>query len=279
MDKTEFLTIFATFENLDVVQQVLPSIIEETKQNDARLIVHDSSVRGREEKWRYLQDLNRNGDFFLLLSDNLSMAHARNLCLHLGQELYAPDYICMVEDDHGFKPGLIARMVDAMKTYYGQPCLNGLRYGLFTGCGKHHYAPRHVLENGHAYPDGSAPPGMLGGANSCFRCAPTSHWNNVLKGYDTDEYLISTYQTKHLNFRNYHKGFTTMIVDNGTRVFDIETVGRGTSTDGLRLWDEDYTASDPRSRYRGKTGPYAPRTEPGGRRLRAIKRLLKKWLP
>lgn len=252
MDKAEFLTIFPTFENLDVVKQTLPSVIAETKRCNARLIVHDSSERGREDKWRYLQELNANQDFFLLLSTNLSMAHARNMCLQLGQELYAPEYICMIEDDHGFKEGVIARLIEAIKKYYGQISPNGLRYGLFTACGKHHYAKKHPIDELCLYPDGEAQPGSLGGANSCFRCAPTSHWNNVLKGYDTDEYLISTYQTKHLNFRNYHKGFTTCILSNDMS-FDIEAIGRGTSEkSSLRLWDETYTASDMRSNYRGK---------------------------
>ena len=255
MDKTEFLTIYATFEHLEVVQKTLPTIIEETKRNQAKLIVHDSSVKGRDEKWAYLQELNKNNDFFLILSNNMSMAHARNMCLALGQELYAPEYICMVEDDHGFKEGFILSMVRAIKKYYGKKSPNGLRYGLFTGCGEHHYASRHILEHGHAYPDIDSDPGSVGGANSCCRCAPTAHWNNVLKGYDTDEYLISTYQTNPLNYRNYHKGFTTLIVENGAKMFSTDRMGRGTSvTSSLRLWDEKYTASDPRSRYLGKDG-------------------------
>jgi len=253
MDKSKFLTIFATFENLEVVKQTLPSVIAETRENDARLIVHDSSVKSRDEKWAYLTELNQEKDFFLILSDNLSMAHARNMCSHLGQELYAPDYICMLEDDHGFKPGLIPAMRDAMETYYGKVSPNGLRYGLFTGCGKHNSKKRHVMEDGNAYLDAGNIHKVLGKANSCFRCAPTSHWTNILKGYDTDEYLISRFQTMNLNLRNYYKGFTTMVVRNGDLVFEVENMGRGFSgDDGLKLWDDQYTASDPRSRFRGK---------------------------
>lgn len=253
MDKTEFLSIYGTFENLAVVKQTLPSIIEETKQNDARLIVHDSSVDGRQEKWDYLLELNKHQDFHLILSDNMSMAHARNMCLHLGQELFSPDYICMIEDDHGYKPGLISAMVDAMKQYYGKPAPNGLRYGLFTGCGRHNVPEREILEDGHAYPSADLKTGPLGGTNSCFRCAPTQHWQNVLKGYDTDEYLISVYQTVNLNYRNYNKGFTTLIVHNGDLTFDVTATGRGfTGTSELRLWDDNYTASDLRSKYLGK---------------------------
>ncbi|MCK4764884.1 MAG: hypothetical protein KAW12_21980 [Candidatus Aminicenantes bacterium] len=253
MEKTDFLTIFAGFENLPVVEQTLPAVIEETRQNDARLIVHDSSVKERDKKWEYLKELNKNKDFFLLLSDNLSMAHARNMCLHLGQELMAPEYICVMEDDHGFKPGLIQAAIKAMKTYYGKKAPNGLRYGLFSGCGKHHKAKRELLPDGNAYPASDNNPAQMGRANSCFRCAPTSHWNNVLKGYDTDEYLISTFQTNNLNLRNYFKGFTMMIIQNGDLMFDIEVGGRGVrSASDMKLWDEKYTASDSRSRYLGK---------------------------
>lgn len=254
MDKTKFLTIFPSFENLEVVKKTLPSVIEETKRNDAKLIVHDSSVNEKNEKWKYLQELNKNNDFFLLLSNNLSMAHARNMCLQLGQELYAPDYICMIEDDHGFKEGLISSIIEAMQKYYGKISPNGLRFGLFSGCVKHlHGSNFFELENGNFCPDSNSSAMALGGANSCFRCAPTSHWNNILKGYDIDEYLISTYQTKNLNFRNYNKGFTTLFIQSGKYVFDLDGISRGCGHEKkLKLWDEKYTASDSRSNFLGK---------------------------
>ena len=253
MDKTEFLTIFPTFENLDVVKQTLPSVIEETKRNDAKLIVHDSSEHGREEKWEYLKEVNDDNDFFLLLSTNLSMAHARNMCLQLGQELYAPDYICMIEDDHGFNEGMITALVVAMKKFYGKESPNGMRYGMFTACHKHTHANLIQVEDEYYMPSPESKPFQIGGYNSCFRCAPTSHWNNILKGYDTDEYLISTFQTSNLRWRNYHKGFTVMLVGDGGLVFDVEAKGRGvTSSNSLKLWDDEYCASDPRSNFLGK---------------------------
>lgn len=256
MDQTEFLTIFASFENLEVVKKTLPAVIAETRRNDARLIVHDSSVVARSEKWAYLQDLHKSNDFFLVLSDNMSMAHARNMCLQLGRELYAPAFICLIEDDHGFSPGLIPGMVEAMKKYYGKAAPNGLRYGLFTGCGEHNVNQRELLEDGNAYPQNGLKAELMGRANSCCRCAPTSHWTDVLKGYDTDEYPISTFQTKNLNLRNYHKGFTCMIVKNGKYVFAVENKGRGFSAKSPeKLWDDEYTASDFRSRYVGKKQP------------------------
>jgi len=253
LDKTELLIIFPTFEKLEVVKKTLQSIIEEIKGHDARIIVHDSSVKGRKEKWAYLLTLNENDDFFLILSNNLSMAHARNMCLRLGFELYAPDYVLMLEDDHGFKRGLVKSLVRTMKEYYGKISPNGLRYGLFCGCTQHTNAKRGLTQDGHSYPIIDQNPFIVGGCNSCFRAAPTSHWLNVLKGYDTDEYLISTFQTKNINWRNYHKGFTTLYVDDGKKVFVEENPGRGmTSENNLKLWDDVYTASDKRSKFIGK---------------------------
>ncbi len=251
MDKTEFLTIYGSFENLDVVRQTLPSVIEESRRTNSRLIVHDSSISGQDNKWEYLRHLNRNDDFFLILSSNMSMAHARNMCLHLGQELYAPEYICMLEDDHGYKPGMIPELIAAMEHYYGRKAPNGLMFGLFTGCGIHHTDNRMMLEDGHSCPTPDVLPLQLGRVNSCFRCAPTSHWNNVLKGYDTDEYLISIFQTVNLNHRNYNKGFTVMYVRNGDLCLNVTGQGRGVGDKNeFKLWDDKYTASDPRSRYR-----------------------------
>lgn len=126
-------------------------------------------------------------------------------------------------------------------------------YDLFAGCGECHYVARHILDNGHAYPDINSDTGSLDGAYNYFCFAPTTHWNSVLKVYNTDKYLISTHQTKHLNFRNYHKGFTTLIVANDTIMFDIEATGNGTRINSqLKLWDEKYAASDLRSVYIGK---------------------------
>lgn len=262
MDKTTFLTIYPSFESLNVVKETLPMVIKETRANDARLIVHDSSVNNRSEKWQYLQDLNRNNDFFLLLSDNVSMAHVRNMCLQLGQSMYAPDYICMLEDDHGYLPGFIPTMIDAMQTYYGKLSPNGFRYGLFTGCSKHYSCQRSILDNGNAYPDPSNEPMEIGRVNSCCRCAPASHWTNVLHGYDTDEYLISTYQTKQLNLRNYHKGFTSMLVQNGSFIVEVDNIGRGVTSPDVKMWDENYAASDQRSVFSGKYCNPSPSIKP-----------------
>ena len=255
MDKTEFLTIFPTYSNIDVVKQTLPTVIEETvNYENARLIVHDSTEpsHGQQEKWEYLRELEQKHSFFLILSTNLSMAHSRNMCLQVGQELYAPDYICMVEDDHGYKQGLIHTLVNSMKEYYGKVSPNGLRFGMFSGCAKHTNAVLEKLNDKNQYPSSDSDQFSVGGSNSCFRCAPSNHWQSVLKGYDTDEYLISNFQTAGLRWRNYHKGFTVLYVENGDLVFDIEAEGRGETQPGaLRLWDKEYSASDKRSRYIG----------------------------
>ena len=96
MDKTEFLTIYGTFENLEAVRKTLPSVIEETRRTGTRLIVHDSSLQGQDEKCDYLRELNRDNDFSLILPGNMSIAHARNMYLQPGQELFASDYISLL---------------------------------------------------------------------------------------------------------------------------------------------------------------------------------------
>lgn len=254
LEKTKFLTIFATYDDLDTIRQTLPSVIEETKRNDAKLIVHDSSDQNRPAIWEWLLEMNRNDDFFLILTNNMSMADARNMCLRTGIDLFGPEYVCMLEDDHGFQPGLIPAMVSAMEKYYGKRSPNGLRYGLFTACGicfsNHVYIE---TEEGHAYPSPDCIPLALGGVNSCFRCAPTSHWVSVLKGYDPDEYMISNFQTRNCNFRNYNNGFTTLIVGNGKLGLKVERHGRGyTRPVAERPFDAEYTKSDRRSVYWGK---------------------------
>lgn len=135
-----------------------------------------------------MQELNKNKDFFLVLSDNLSMSHVRNMYLHLGQELYAPDYIFIMDDDHGFRQGLIFAMIEAMKKYYGKVSPNGLRYGMFSRCFTHTRAKLEKINDIYTFPILDNEPFAVGGFNSCFRCTPTSHWNNVLKRYDTDEF-------------------------------------------------------------------------------------------
>jgi glycosyltransferase involved in cell wall biosynthesis len=251
LEKTRFLTIFATYNALDTIRQTLPSIVEETRRSDARLIVHDSSDRDRDAVWAWLQERNRNRDFFLVLTDNLSMADARNMCLRTGIDLFAPDYVCMLEDDHGYRPGLIPAMISSMEAHYGKRAPNGLRYGLFTGC-RTCFAHHNYIEtdDGDAYPAPDCQPIALGGVNSCFRCAPTSHWISVLKGYDPDEYMISNFQTRNCNFRNYNNGFTTRVVANGRLTFSVERHGRGyTRPASERLFDETYTKSDGRAVY------------------------------
>ena len=106
MHRAQFLTIFPSFEDLQTIQQTLPTVLEEVERNDAALIVHDCSVTNRQEIWQWLQDFNK-GRYLLILTDQLSMASARNMCLQLGFERFIPEYVCLLEDDHGFRPGII----------------------------------------------------------------------------------------------------------------------------------------------------------------------------
>jgi len=250
MQKTEFLTIYPTFENFKIVKKTLPSVLEESMNNNSKVIVHDSSVREKEQKRKYLEGLRSKYDFLLLLSDNISAAHSRNMCLSLGMDLYAPDYTCLLEDDHGYREGTIDALIKAMKEYYGKRSPNGLMYGIFTTCYTHTHASIKKIKGNLGYPliEENADPFTVGGTNNCFRCAPTSHWINVLKFYDTDEYLLSTFQTSQPRWRNYHKGFTAMYVGNRKLEYFVETRGRGmTSKDSKKIWDDCYAASDSRS--------------------------------
>jgi hypothetical protein len=259
MPSAELTVIFPTFEDVETVLQTLPSVVQECRRSGAALIVHDASVKNRGEMWSRLQAICDGEREFLLLTSPISMAAARNLCLETALTLFTPSYICMLEDDHGLRPGAIPRLIEAMKTHYGQPAPNGLRFGLFSGCQRcwqEHFSCAQ-LPDGHGYPEAESPPWILGGANSCFRCAPTSHWQNVLKGYDVDEYMISNYQTRNANLRNYNRGYTTLYVDGGDLAFSVDRVGQGyTQAPELPRWAENFTASDRRSRFAGRSeGP------------------------
>lgn len=250
--KAEFVTIFTTYGKLDVVKKTLPSVAEETMRYSTSALIIMDTTEGpeKEEKWRWLN--SRYGDcgqIFLMLTSNTSLATARNTCLYLAQNMYMADYICMIDDDHGFKEGLIPDMTVAMQNFYGVRAPNGLLFGLFTGCNHHRNGKRQSIHN-HLYPDADNLPGTLGGTNGCFRCAPTQHWTNVLKGYDVDEYLISYYQSRSISTRNYNRGYTTMIVNGGDSCFFVENEGRGDSTKSKKRWDDRYTASDKRADFK-----------------------------
>ena len=253
MDKKKLVIIFPTFEQLETVKKTLPSILEEVQRHaNCQLIVYDCSIKNKQEKWNYLESLKDKYNFFLVMSDNTSMAHVRNISLNIALEMFYPDYVGMLEDDHGFKPGFIEKMLSAMQTYYGEICENGLRFGLFTGCTDHAKSSNRSYIQNHSYVNYNDRQVAISGANSCCRFAPTQHWQNVIKGYDTDEYLISTYQTRGVNIRNYNKGFCALYVDDGNSMFSVDCTGRGVTSTGLKLWDSDYCASDPRSHFLGK---------------------------
>jgi hypothetical protein len=269
--RSEFLVIFPTYGAIDTVRRTLPSVVRECAESGAALMIHDSTEQkdGRDEKWALIREISgddrrSSSRRFVTLSDNLSVAHARNSCLRLGQELFCPEFICVLEDDHGLKPGFVGGMTRAMREHYGRTAPNGLHFGLFSGCLSHCFtlkrealpaAPPHPApppERPHLYPLLDNIPFHVGGVNNCCRCAPTSHWNNVLKEYNSDEYYMSRYQTIGGNVRNYNKGFTWLLVESGTLMFDIDHAGRGvTDPHSLPLWDEEFCASDARARFRG----------------------------
>ncbi|MDE3207789.1 MAG: hypothetical protein KGL58_02975, partial [Pseudomonadota bacterium] len=239
------------------VSRMLPGVLAESKRTGSAVVVHDSSIKNRPQMQEVILDLKKQYDFFFMQTDPVSMGLARNMAMWVGIELYAPTFICMIEDDHGFHSGLITEMTEAMKRYYGQVSPNGLRYGLFTACpfcwGDAYFEALKPIEEGSSYyivDINRVSVMMAGGANSCFRCAPTSHWISVLRGYDTDDYPISTFQTAGLNLRNYHKGFTTLVVRKGELVSRQQREGRGfTVAPELRPFNMDFSALDPRSGF------------------------------
>jgi hypothetical protein len=248
MNSSSFLTIFQTFEGIDEVKITLPAVLNESSRVGSKVIVHDCSIVQREAKWKLLQELNRKFDFHLILSSPVTMAQSRNQCLALGMELFKPSYICAIDDDHGYNHGFIPQMMDAMNEFYGKTSPNGLKYGLFTGCATHYVKDTISFSGGFSLPSKDAPPDQMGRANNCCRCAPTLHWKYVLKGWDVDEYPLSNHQCRGINLRNYHQGFTSLLVGNGNLMFDMQRKGQGVSAGKLnRAWDDIYTASDKRA--------------------------------
>lgn len=250
MASADFVTIYTSFNDLKAVQNVFPLVLAETKRAGAALIVHDCSTVETEDTWKYYQEMAAKHGFVHLFSNRIPFAIARNTCLSLALEMFSPQYICMLEDDHGYAEGAIDALREAMRDYYGLPSPNGLKYGLFSLCPDHWGKPfRESCEKdgkGHLYPSAKVEPMQLGGANSCCRCAPVSHWLTVLKGYDSDEYPISFYQTRNLNIRNYNKGFTTLYVGGGDLILYQDRPGNGVNLANV-VFDDAYTASDARA--------------------------------
>ncbi len=246
----DFLTVFNSFEDLETIKLTLPSIVEETVATGSALVVHDCSVRNRAEIRRFIEGFECD-EVFVVFSSRLDQARSRNLALDLGRTLYAPEYIASIEDDHGYRPGFIPKMIEAMKTYYGKPAPTGMKFGLFTGCLEcwKDLVRYEALEDGNLYPvrDGERTGKVyLGGVNACCRVAPVRHWDAVLGRFDTDEYPVSGYQPSQMNLRNYHNGFTGMVIDGGNAMFSVDRVGRGVSQElDKRPYHPKFTKSDP----------------------------------
>ncbi|MEQ9112574.1 MAG: hypothetical protein RIF37_13845 [Rhodospirillaceae bacterium] len=253
----QFVTLYFCFEDLDTVAEILPTVLTECRATNSGLIVVDSSQANRVKMFQLIVSIMEHPDEFPIIQcSSFSMGFARNIALSAAIELYAPEYICMLEDDHGFTEGLVQIAIGAMKKYYGQTGPIGLRFGLFTACpfcwGQPYMQNLVRTDDGHlCVANLSLPLLQIGGANSCFRCAPTVHWVSVLKGYDTDEYPISTFQTAGLNYRNYQKGFTSLVLGSGDLVIRKHREGRGyTIEESKRPFDKAYSMRDPRSNYK-----------------------------
>ena len=251
MQHSDFVTIYTSFNDLAVVQKVLPGILDEARRTGSAVLVHDCSTTATDATWAWYREQSQEHGFFYLFSKRMQFAQARNMCLQLAVEMYSPQHICMLEDDHGYRPGAISALQEQMHATYGKKSPNGLRYGLYSLCpdcwGEHFRASCRPDGQGNLYADPGNPPWMLGGANSCCRAAPTSHWLSVLKGYDPDEYPITFYQTRNLNLRNYNRGFTSLYVGGGALIQREERPGAGVAMANVRF-DDQFTASDARSK-------------------------------
>ncbi|HSH52315.1 MAG TPA: hypothetical protein VK982_11390, partial [Bacteroidales bacterium] len=64
--------------------------------------------------------------------------------------------------------------------------------------------------------------------------------------FDTDDDNITNENWKLPKF----EGFTTLIVDEGLKTSKIENIGRGVTSNDTKLWDDRFTASDPRAKYK-----------------------------
>ena len=233
----DFLTVFTSFEDLDTIEKTLPSVVEETLATNSALVIHDCSVQQRDSIRGFIQAFEAQ-DVFVLFSSPTNQAHSRNLAIQLGIKLYAPQIIASIEDDHGYRPGFISAMTQAIATHYGQQAPNGMKFGLFSGCKTcwetfadyQSLTPEHA--SGHLYPNKNSNitgQGLVhyGGVNACCRCAPLRHWQSVLGNFDPDEYPVSYFQPGQMNLRNYHNGFTGMTINDGNYMFSVDRVGRG----------------------------------------------------
>jgi hypothetical protein len=248
MNQKDFVTIFPTIGSLDVVEKTLPSVLEESSKNNACVIVRENSFKYT-DKIEWLLELDKKYEcMWLMVTGLVSVSTTLNTCLYLAKEMYNPKYISFIEDDHGYNKGFIPEMMHMIDSYYGKKSPTGLSYGMFSGCNKHIDKIDLDKIDGNLYPTLKNDPNVLGGHCACCICTYTSHWDSVLKGYDSDEYLLSSFQTKSLRNRNYNKGYTYMI--SGKSIMNyIDRIGRGGTTDKkLRRWDPKYSKSDKRSK-------------------------------
>ncbi len=260
MEPCELLVIYPTYGRLMMTKKTLNSVISEiTASARSQLLIHDCTPGrdGGAKRDMILELTNGRHRVFSIFSDDMSMGQSRNMCLNLGIEAWTPGYILMLEDDHELQPNSLQVLLGVMRSWYGIPSPNGLRYGMFSecfGCTNAQLKPVPGQDIGLCYPTGE--PAVIGGSNSCFRAAPIHHWISVLRGYDIDEYPISFFQTAGLKWRNYHRGYTTMYIrkpDGDLYCRKLPGEGRATSDPNpLPLWDNQYCASDPRSNFRGK---------------------------
>ena len=255
-----------------MLRKTLPSFVDEFRDHSARLVLYDCSSGDEAEAVRRLVKEQQAPDtLFLMQSDNVSASVARNTAFSLCKNNFNPWILGFVEDDHVLKRGFLDYAATAVQDLYNKPSSNGLRIGLFSACSQCNGGKRSFEnDNKDFVRSADEDPGLLGGVNACCRFSLTQHWDNVLKDWDVDEYLISEYQTNGIGRRNYNKGYCAAILKNGEFMDELFQDGRGTSSSSsLKLWDNGFTASDGRANFIGKDKRAMPHSSKSKVKMRA----------
>lgn len=263
MEHTEVVLYLFSYGQPEITKKTFPTVLENVKSlgGSAQLVVHDCSEgEDRLAVRQYFDGMKKQFDCTTIYTDNIPLGLVRNAVIDLGIKRWNPVCICTIENDHGLRPGALPLLLAAMQKKYDALAPNNFRFGMFTLCGIDNAGGRHPGVLHHDPEIGQyqcAPwdvsPLFIGRCNACMRAMPVRHWQNVVNpGYDVDEYYTSEWQTNQANMRNYHHGYTTMVVGDGTLCYEVPNEGRGTSTTGLRVYDTRFCRQDRRSQFIGK---------------------------
>jgi hypothetical protein len=166
------------------------------------IIISDATDDERKMMWARSTD----ADDVILTPRFTPAATSRNIAMTLVLDKYSPKYMCMVEDDFEYHADWYPSIVEATNRLYGVMSPFDLAYGMFSASRSHIPSERlrEDVENGViAY---------IFGAVAFQRFMPTSHYLNVMRGWDPDLLGISWAQTGGQTFRNTMRGFCGAIL-------------------------------------------------------------------